>query len=417
MTLTFSPEQQATFDAVKAGRSSLCTGNAGTGKSVLLNAIREEMPVAVTASTGIAALNVGGATIHSFTGLGIGKYPVDKIISNMLRAEEQYNDKTYDKLRKLRALAIDEISMLEGTYFELVDELFRKIKGSEEPFGGVQVIMFGDFLQLPPINKTGIARFPFETEVWRNLAPDVHMLRKTFRQEDQEFADILNDIRMGTLTPKGVAMLNERFTAVDPDPSKPGIILGTHNDGCDHKNLIELRKLEARGEKVWSYKAQDTGKHHTFIEQLDRNCIAPTLLNVCVGARVMLLKNIDTYGGLANGSLGTVIKCIEGEIHVMFDNGRSVDLRKNTWKLSNGEELLAERAQIPLRLAWAVTVHKSQGMSLAKLEAHLDKCFAQSQAYVALSRARTREGLFLRGTKSIKISVNPKAVQFYKQYT
>jgi ATP-dependent DNA helicase PIF1 len=414
---TLAPQQQAAYDtATTTDRSLLITGNGGTGKSFLLEQIKKKKHLTVTASTGIAAINVGGCTIHSWTGLGIGNIPVDKLIQKLRRDERDFKSPKLQRLIDCRVLAIDEISMLEGGYFTLIDELLRKACFTDLPFGGKQLIMLGDFLQLPPISRDSIPKFVFETPAWHALDPEVHMLTQTFRQADQEFANILNDIRLGQLTEEGRRLLNECFTREDPEPTKPGVILHTHNEGCDDINRQGLEQCVAQGAKLKVYTSKDTGITPTHIQQLDKNCLAPFALSLCPGARVMLLKNLDTYSGLANGSMGIVQKCFDDEVWVEFDNGTTQSVKRATWELLDGEELLAQRSQIPLRLAWAVTVHKSQGMSLDKVYCHLDKCFSPGQAYVALSRARNREGLFIRGSTQIKINANLRAVNFYRQH-
>lgn len=417
MTNTLSPEQQRAYDTViNTNRSVLITGNGGTGKSWLLEQIKKKKQVAVTASTGIAAVNVGGSTIHSWSGLGIGTVPIDKLLSKLRRDEKDYNSSKLQRLIDCQTLAIDEVSMLEGGYFTLLDQFLRAVMYSDMPFGGKQLILLGDFLQLPPISRTSIPKFVFETPSWMELDPEVCMLTKTFRQEDQEFADILNAIRLGKLDDKGRGLLNECYTRADPEPKKPGIVLHTHNEGCDQINQQGLDQCVSQGARLKQYAAKDSGVSQHHIQSLDKNCLAPYNLSLCIGARVMLLKNLDTYSGLANGSMGIVSNLHDDEVWVDFDNGVSTSVKRMDWELKEGEELLARRSQIPLRLAWAVTVHKSQGMSLDKVYCHLDKCFSAGQAYVALSRARNREGLYLKGSTHIKIAANPRAVQFYQQH-
>ena len=416
--MSLSDQQQKAYDTVvNTNRSVVITGVGGAGKSYLLNEIKKKKSVATTASTGIAAINVGGATIHSWSGLGIGNVPIDKLLNKLRRDERDYNNSKLQRIIDCQTLAIDEISMLEGGYFTLLDQFLRQACFTDHPFGGKQLIMLGDFLQLPPISRDSIPKFVFETPSWLELDPEVHMLTKSFRQEDQDFADVLGEIRMGILSDRGKQLLNDCFLRQDSEPTKPGVVLHTHNEGCDQINQHGLDQCITQGARLREYPAKDWGVSPTHIQQLDKNCLAPYRLAMCQGARVMLLKNIDTYGGLANGSMGVVQNVMDNEVWVDFDNGTSTSLKNATWELRDGEELLASRDQIPLRLAWAVTIHKSQGMSLDKVYCHLDKCFSQGQAYVALSRARSREGLYIKGSTNIKISANPRAVQFYKQHT
>lgn len=418
MKPTLSPEQQVAFDdVVNERRSCLITGNGGTGKSFLLDSITETLWKhnvinAVTASTGIAALNVSGATIHSWSGLGIGHRPTEQIAAIIRARARDFNNPTLSRVRRCECLFIDEISMLDGRFVDKLSALMSELRDDDAPFGGCQVVFLGDFLQLPPVTRD-IPQFAFECKAWQAINPPVHLLTKTFRQEDQQFSSTLNDVRMGRTTPAVRDLLNECFTRDDPDPDKPGIILHTHNAGCDKINVEGLEKLLDAGADSREYDAVESDKAEQFAQQLDKTCLAPRRLHLAVGARVMLLKNIDPTGGLANGSLGTVTRVYPSAVHVKFDNGRSQELQRHKWELFDGDEVLATRSQIPLRLAYAVTVHKSQGMTLDKLYCHLDKCFSPGQAYVALSRARSREGLFIRGGTSININANARAVQFY----
>lgn len=412
---SLSDDQLRAFNEVNNGHSVCITGKGGTGKSYLLDVIQELLGCTVTASTGIAALNVGGATIHSWSGLGIGRISGERLVAIMRNKARQYNDGTLDRLKNVKRLAIDEISMLEGDFVEKLDELLRIVRENDSPFGGTQMLFLGDFLQLPPIKHNGIPRFAFETQPWKDLGVKVCMLNKCFRQKDQEFADLLDDIRNGNVTSEVVSYLNSRFIAIDPDPAHPGLIIHTHNAGCDQINAEGLSQTDGK-EQV--YTARDTCVHESFAAQLDKNCLASKSLTLREGCRVMLLKNLDTYGGLVNGSMGTIERVHRSEVHVKFDGkDYSTEIVGAEWEITDGDDILATRKQIPLRLGYAVTVHKSQGMSLNKLYAHLDKCFSPGQAYVALSRATTPEGIFLRGSANLNIMANSRAVDFYTNNT
>jgi len=406
---TLSPEQLSAYDAVASGLSVCITGPGGTGKSHLLNGLRDYLNVRVTASTGIAALNVGGSTIHSFAGLGYGDKPAEEILKSLEYKQAKFNDGTLERLQTIKRLAIDEVSMMSAELLDTLSDLLKLARMDFSPFGGVQMIFLGDFLQLPPVVKKGVVRFAFEATDWKNVK--LYQLTKTFRQSDQAFADILNEIRLGKLSQAGVELLNSRFNAHDPEPDKLPLVLHTHNEGCERINNEQLAALggDSRG-----YYATDTGVNPAFIEQLDKNCLAPKALQLKPHCRVMLLRNLDVLGGLANGSLGTVLSLERDRIIVDFDDVGQQQLERATWEITDGEKTLAKRVQFPLRLAYAVTVHKSQGMTLSKLKAHLDNCFAPGQAYVALSRAKSIPGLFLTGSPNINITAAEKAVKFYQ---
>ena len=398
---------------IETRKCFLITGNAGTGKSFLLNWLRSRLTMQITASTGIAALQIKGGTVHSWAGLGIGTKSAGWIVENLIEKKVKYRDKTFDRIKDCQRLVIDEVSMLSAEMIDLLDNVCCIVRENEEPFGGIQVIFVGDFLQLPPVTKDKEeSNFAFEATAWEAADTKVFLLTKVFRQEEELFARVLNKIRFDEIDEEVEGFLRSRYEAIDEDPEHPPVILHTHNHGCDRVNRIELRKIS--GEEK-TFKADDGGKHAGFIAQLDKDCMAPKILTLKRGARVMLLVNLNPSEGLVNGSLGFVRDWDAFGVTVEFDNGVTQVLDQETWSYMKGDDVLATRSQYPLRLAWAITIHKSQGMTLAKVEAHLDQCFADGQAYVALSRAQTSAGLFLRG-KGVSISANKKAVDFYKRH-
>lgn len=410
---SLSDEQKALArEIITTKNNYLITGNAGVGKSFVLNWLRQNIPMSVTASTGIAAIQIKGSTIHSFAGLGIGNQPARKIVDNLAEKAFRYNDRTLSRLRDCQRLVIDEISMLDADMLDLLEQVLVLARECDQPFGGVQMIFIGDFLQLPPVSKKGAAKFAFNADSWNGADVEVRLLTKVFRQEDEHFSGILNKIRFGETDEEVYQFLKERHKAVDPDPDHPPCILHTHNAGCEKKNLSELAKLP--GDEI-ILEATESSKHENFAKQLDKDCLAPRNLHLKIGARVMLLANYNLARGLANGSLGIVEWISREEIEVMFDNGEKCSILEHDYELIRGDEVVAARKQFPLRLAWAITIHKSQGMTLPKVEAHLAECFAMGQSYVALSRAKTAEGLFLRGG-SANIEAHPKAIRFYQQH-
>ncbi len=408
--ITLSPEQECVLTDVGSGRNVLVTGSAGTGKSTILReaAVRFGKDLPICASTGIAAVNVGGMTIHSWAGLGLAKDSAETIAKNL----EECRRPAYKRIKKAKLIAIDEVSMIHGDLFELIDEVFRRIRGNEQPFGGVQLVLFGDFLQLPPVSKDQEMRFAFQSEVWNRANIKVHVLKKVFRQADQVFSDALNQIRIGNLTPEIRQLLKSRYQVADNMPGIEPVTVYTHNADVD---VLNARKLAEIKDKPHSFQATEWGDRYA-LEMLQKHCLAPQELRLKVGAQVMLLWNLEPANGLANGSTGIVkgFHSLTKQPIVRFACGHTRELSEQRWQIKSGSDVLAERSQIPLRLAWAITSHKSQGITLDKIRVHLDKAFEYGQSYVALSRVRTLEGLFIESTSQGCIKAHPAAVKFYE---
>ncbi len=415
--ITLATEQQAFALALARGGNHMLTGRAGTGKSTLLDWLKLNHTgrISVTASTGIAALNVGGTTLHSWAGLGIGEDPPAKIAGRINEARGN----AWNNIMSCHTLAIDEFSMISATLFQTMEEVLRRVRRNGEPFGGIQVLMIGDFLQLPPVVKGDgdkHGRFAFNAPVWHTSRIETTILRKIHRQKDEAFATILNECAVGRPSAKTIEALEARLCAVDPDPKIKPVRLHATNASVDAINMDELAKLP--GEPVL-YRATDTNftKWPEPLETLKKNCIAPEILALKIGAQVMLLKNIDAENGLVNGALGKVIGFGNTESKfpvVEFASGFVMECDTEKWEQKNDARILAQRVQVPLRLAWAITIHKCQGMTLDKVEADLQSVFEHGQAYVALSRAKTLEGLFLTGLKVSAITADPEALAFYE---
>lgn len=411
MEITFSKEQKRFLDDVLAGSNVLATGPAGSGKSTVLSFLRGQLRsrLSVCASTGVAALNVHGTTIHSFAGLGLGGESAETIAESILSKQRS---RPYRNITRCAVLAIDEISMVSGELFDKIDYVFRKVRENETPFGGVQLVLFGDFLQLPPISRgPEPATFAFESAAWTRAGIVTWIFTRVFRQADQPFADALGRLRVGDIHHPSIALIAARNNLPVPADGIRPVVIHTHNIDVDRLNLAELEKLPG---PEYSFAAKETGSPEGK-ERLDRDCLAPATLRLKTDAQVMLLTNLSPEEGLVNGSLGIVTSIDDEEIHVRFGKGKSVKMAPHAWTIKNNDQVVAERSQFPLRLAYALSCHKTQGMTLDRIECHLGKTFEYGQAYVAVSRVKTLEGLFLRRSTRQSFRAHPKAVAFYEE--
>jgi len=409
--MQLSTEQLAALNSALT-QNTLITGLAGTGKSVIAAALRDQFAgdprLSVTASTGIAAVAIGGVTIHSWTGMGIADADAETLSTRILH--DKRRKKQRQNIRGCRILIIDETSMLSGEFFDKMDYVFRRVRNSCEPFGGIRMVLFGDFLQLPPVSKKADepARFAFESESWAWAEISICLLTRTYRQADQDFADALASIRTGTPSEAARQLLNERVKAIDNDPKNPPIVLTTHNVTADEINKESLAKID---ESAHSYRASD------FLENPEsdilKNCIAAEILTLKRDARVMLLANIDQENGFVNGTTGWVYDMKETSVTFLRDDGELREITPHTWEIKENERVIASRFQIPLRLAYAISVHKSQGMTLSKVSAFLGAACEVWQGYVALSRVKSAAGLFIKSGSRAGIKAHPKALAFY----
>ena len=395
------------------------TGGAGTGKSFLLKYLKDKYGIALhlTASTGIAAVNIGGQTFHSWANLHLGQDPVEIILKKINR-----NPKRKQILETAQMLAIDEISMIKGDLLDKFDLVMQKLRKNRLPFGGLQVLLFGDFLQLPPIKDNLFEEkeeklFVFESDVWRVSGFETFLLTEIFRQKEEKFVNLLNRIRFGNFIDNDLELLKSRENVVDYDKFEPTIIT-THNYQADQ---INNKKLKEINEISRVFERKEFGDEKK-LEVLRRNCLAPETLELKIGAQVMMLKNYWQDSGIVNGSTGIVVDFSEDGIPVVeFYNGRTYEIKSEDWTVeifnpeTNEMEFVAGMTQIPLRLAWAITVHKSQGMTLDKIKCQLGRAFSEGQIYVALSRAKTLGGVFLDYFDASKIKVNPKVLEFYEE--
>lgn len=400
-------DQQLALEIMLSGESVLLTGPAGSGKTYVLNqfirlAKHDGKHVSVTATTGLAATHLGGTTIHAWSGIGIRDDIQGGFVDHMSKGRREIIEKT-------DVLVIDEISMLHDYRLDMVDEICRLVrKKPDEPFGGIQIIMSGDFFQLPPVNRqdSRAGGFVVNSNVWRELDPTVCYLEEQHRQDDEELSNILNALRSGDLRRRHAELLLER---VDIIPDNDDITeLHTVNIDVDRLNEQKLEQLP--GDEVF-YTQATTGPAN-YIESLQRSVLAPATLRLKEGALVMAVKN-SPERKYANGSIGIVVAFEQGTEYpiVQFRHGKEIIMQPDMWELRDGDKKRASISQIPLRLAWAITVHKSQGMTLDAARIDLRKAFVEGMGYVALSRVKNLNTLYLHGINRMALQVSEDARQ------
>lgn len=499
-----SDEQRAVLDAVvDRGKSMFFTGSAGTGKSVLMREIiaklrnkyrKEPDRIAVTASTGLAACNIGGVTLHSFAGIGLGKEPVPELVKKvsfslltqelliLITPQIKKNQKARNRWLRTKVLVVDEVSMVDGDLFDKLEEIARRIRNNGRPFGGIQLVVTGDFFQLPPVpdGSNREAKFAFAAASWTTCIQHTILLTNIFRQRDPEFADMLNEMRLGKITPRTIEAFRRLSRPLDVKDQIEATELYVLI--CDYTVLkLTLDRFPTRAEvdgansarmgrlsgEIMRFNAVDSGtiQDPQHRERLLANCMAPPMIQLKKGAQVMLIKNMED--SLVNGSIGKVVAFMSEDYFDSYkendknftddatasDDERAHRARKKlkpmgykegpasmarkwplvsflqpdgserhllcqpeTWKieLPNGE-VQAQRQQVPLILAWALSIHKAQGQTLQRVKVDLGRVFEKGQAYVALSRAVSQEGLQVTRFEPRKVMVHPKVVEFYSK--
>ena len=397
-------DQELALAILMSGRSALLTGAAGTGKTHLLNtfiaqARDQGKKVSVTATTGLAATHLGGNTIHSWSGIGVSDHLANNFFDRLSKTRREVITKT-------DVLVIDEISMLHDFRLDMVDRVLRGVRENDQPFGGVQLVMSGDFFQLPPINRPGEqGGFVVYSEAWQELQPAVLYLERQYRQNDEQLLEILTALRHDDIRRHHAETLLARTEVELPD----GDITELHTVNVDVDAINSQKLAELAGEER-RYQQTTTGSK-VYVENLQRSVLAPSELVLKLGALVMAVKN-SPQKLYANGSIGTVVdfEPLTDYPIVEFRSGQQVTMIPDVWELRDGERKRASISQVPLRLAWAITVHKSQGMTLDAAKIDLRKAFVEGMGYVALSRVRDLDNLYLYGINRKALEISPDAL-------
>ncbi|XP_014284591.1 ATP-dependent DNA helicase PIF1 [Halyomorpha halys] len=405
-TVSITDEQKRVLHEVQKGCNVFFTGSAGTGKSYLLQAIINVLPpemTVATASTGSAACLIGGVTLHSFAGIGDGESSLAKCLQLAKRPNVQQN------WRNCKHLIIDEISMIDSELFEKIEWVARQIRGNDKPFGGIQVIVCGDFLQLPPV-KNNKKRFCFMSESWDKCNFSTFILKQVHRQNDSQFISILNKVRLGDANPELTKILQDTAT----QNIEGGGILATRLC-CYTKEAKEINDSKLKSLPGNSRVFEATDSPDGVTKTLDDCTAVEKQIFLKEGAQVMLLKNINVSSGLVNGARGVVQKFVNGTPVVKFLSGTCYNVKEEKWVIKTPQGMLLTRKQLPLRLAWAFSIHKSQGLTLDCVEICLNNTFEAGQAYVALSRAKSLDRLRVIGFHPKQVWANPDVLKFYKR--
>lgn len=422
--IQWTEEQKSVLSAVTQGKSVFITGSAGTGKTKLLTEVVKLLKklhtpskVFVTASTGVAAFALKGLTLHSFAGIHCSIDDPEKMLDRIM-----HNRRACRRWLKAKVIVIDEVSMVDGRLVDSLEYVARKLRGVDQTWGGIQLVVVGDFCQLPPIpdDDSKVVKYAFEAKCWDESFDLQIELTKIFRQSDPQFIELLQGIRKGEIDHVDLSLLERCSSETECDPSVVKLFpLKNKVRKVNEKMLKSLQK------DVVVYRAVDSGVD-PWKKQL-RQGIVPDEISICEGARVMLVKNLHTWKGLVNGATGTVVgfikslnvdndMCVDRLLPtVEFDSGKVLTIEPEEWSIMEGDEVVARRKQIPLTLAWALSIHKCQGMTLDKAYIDLSTAFGVGMVYTAVSRVKALDGLHLSGFTPSKILVDRNVSEFYRK--
>lgn len=409
--------QNEALDLLKMGKNIFLTGAAGAGKTFLLNQYIKYLrthgvSVAITASTGIAATHLHGMTLHAWSGIGVKEKLMEDDLSTLLK-----NKRITRNYRKTKVLIIDEISMLHSHHLDMVDTIAKYILGSSKPFGGLQVVLCGDFFQLPPVTSSSNSNhsmdyekpFAFHATIWQEGQFQVCYLEEQHRQGNDPLLTVLNDIRGGHAGEHTKVPLRTRYKK-EPEGQTKATKLYSRNLNVDLINKEELAKIPGKDKTYTMTSYGFSG----LVDNLKKNCLAPEELKLKLGAEVMFIKNDVEFSLYVNGTRGVIIG-FENNADALpvvrtYDN-KTITANPATWNYEDNDVIQASIMQVPLRLAWAITIHKSQGMTLDAAEIDLGDAFEPGMGYVALSRVRSLSGLKLMNLNEMALKVHQKVLQ------
>jgi ATP-dependent exoDNAse (exonuclease V) alpha subunit len=400
--------QTRALRALKSDQNVFLTGGAGSGKSFLirhyLSQVTDDFPI--LASTGSAAILVGGRTFHSFFGLGIMEGGVEKTVEKAVK-----NRRVNQRLRAAKGVIIDEISMIPGQALRAAEEIARKVREKPDAWGGLRVIAVGDFSQLPPVSRgAGAKDWAFLDQTWRRSQFVPALLRTMMRTQDPEFLRVLNWVRDGQINGDVKKFLESRLRAPDGKPFDGTRMFPLRRTTEEH-NLSELEKLPGDAHE---FHTEYSGKKDS-VEDMKKNAPVPEIIRLKKGALVMIRQN-DPDGRWVNGTLGTAgdLDAEKGELEIELKNGMTYRMEPTTFHLLDADgERVASATNFPITLAYATTIHKAQGTTLDKIWVDLRNLWEPGQAYVALSRVRTKEDVFLVGWSPRSFHVDPLVADLY----
>ncbi len=384
------------------------TGVAGSGKSFLLQHYlkdKDSKAYPVVASTGAAAVLINGVTFHSFFSLGIMEGGLDKTIVRALK-----DKRVKKRLKKVKALIIDEVSMISGVTLQAAETIARLARESTAPWGGIKIIAVGDFGQLPPVSFGSRPKdWAFQSPTWKNSEFKIAYLNTVMRSKEESFLQVLNYIRNGQVNDIVTKFLDSKVRK--PDSSFAGTILFPHRQSVEDYNLKELANLPG---DVMTFKTEYVG-NAKFLEAMKKASPVPEILQIKIGALVMIRKN-DPMLNYVNGSLGNVKSAKVGELKIKLLSGKTITLEPESFSYMNAEgEVVSSAQNFPINLAWATTIHKSQGVTLDAATMDLSRVFEAGQAYVALSRVRSADSLFISSWRPQAIQASKEVAMFHAE--
>lgn len=415
--VSLTESQQEAIDYMEKQYNVCITGPAGTGKTEIIRKFvllckSKEINLAITSTTGSSALLIGGTTLHSYLGIGYGSASVESLTSKIL---------SYKWLRQrwnsLDCLIIDEISMLHPDLFDKLEEIARIVRANNRPFGGIQLILSGDFCQLPAV---GCDKMCFESVSWNRCIKKVIHLKEIIRQQDPIFIEVLQKIRLGIIDRQVKDVIKSR---VDVKLTNEHRIIPTRlyckNINVDMINDQELEKLINQGKESYTYEMEfffdkiTIQSKESIKERFIKNCTAKQHLQIVEDSQVILLRNLDLQNGLANGSRGIVTGFVNGFPNVKFLSGIERIIDWYVWEVEENDRLVMSARQLPIKIAYAISIHSSQGMTLDYVSIDLSDVFEHGQAYTGLSRVKTLNGLCVERVHFLRLKAHPKAIEFY----